>query len=685
MGKRPRHRGVSPEDLYRLKEAHQPEISPDGRWIAYVLQEMDPVRNAYLRSIWLQPVGGGPAKRFTAGGKDGDYHPRWSPDGTKLAFISHRAGKPQVFVIPVDGGEAVQLTRMPRGVSAFAWSPDGKRIAFLSRANARERAEEDRPGRGKPALEPELARLREEERKLQEKREFDPRVIDRMVFRHGTSFWDGRRTHIYVQELNRPRARRLTNGEHDFGPPRWGPDGTWIVSAANLTGDEDLTVRSDVIRISLEDGAITTLVGDGNGNGLAVVSPDGRWVGYICFHSERIWEQRTTLRVVPAAGGEVRDLTVAAELDVETFRFAPDSRAIYFTTPVKGCVELRRVELETGEITPVLGGRRMIGEFSLDRRGERLAFQFTDPTTPFDIATARSDGSSERRLTRLNRRLLSRRTLSIPEEAWIERPDGVRCQTWIMRPVGYEEGKRYPWVLEIHGGPHIMWGWSWWHEFQCLAARGFGVVYGNPRGSQGYGYAFKGAIHRRWGEEDLQDLLASVDLVVERGLADPERLMVTGGSFGGFMTSTIVAKDQRFKAAVTQRGVYNLTSLHGNSDALLLVDWEFESQPWEETLRLWESSPVAHVEKIHTPLLIIHAEQDYRAGIHTADELFVALKKLGRTVQYVRYPREGHELSRSGEPRHRVDRIERIIAWFERFDPGRQGTAGESGDPGRDR
>jgi dipeptidyl aminopeptidase/acylaminoacyl peptidase len=288
------------------------------------------------------------------------------------------------------------------------------------------------------------------------------------------------------------------------------------------------------------------------------------------------------------------------------------------------------------------------------------------PSIPGDIHCAALNGSNLKRLTKFNERFLSKRALSMPEEVWLDRPDGLKVQGWIMLPHGYKKGKTYPWVVEVHGGPHIMWGFSFWHEFQSMCGKGYGVYFSNPRGSDGYGGDFKKAIHLSWGKDDSLDILAGADLVVERGLADPKKLYLTGGSFGGFMTAWLVTHDNRFKAAVAQRGVYNFISMYGASDANTLVEWEFDTLPWENTQLLWDHSPLKYVQNVTTPVMIIHAEQDYRVGISQAEEFYVALRRLGKEAEIVRYPREGHELSRSGEPKHRVDRINRIIEWFDR-------------------
>jgi len=328
-----------------------------------------------------------------------------------------------------------------------------------------------------------------------------------------------------------------------------------------------------------------------------------------------------------------------------------------------GSAGIHRVSL-AGETAQVVGGARVVTGF--DVVGERLVYTVTAPDIPGDLYLADLDGQNERRLTEVNAGFLSQRWLSVPEEVRYTRPDGTRIQGWAMLPPDFDPQKKYPLAVEIHGGPHAMWGNTFWHEFQCLAGAGYVVFFCNPRGSDGYGLAFRDVIHGRWGEEDAGDILAGVDGLIKRGIVDADRLAITGGSYGGFMTAWIIGHDRRFKAAVSQRGVYNLVSFYGVTDIPLFVEHEFDVTPWGDVDALWRHSPLAYVEQIETPLLILHSELDFRVPISDGEQLYAALKRLGREVAFVRYPREGHELSRSGEPEHRVDRIARIVGWFDR-------------------
>lgn len=367
-------------------------------------------------------------------------------------------------------------------------------------------------------------------------------------------------------------------------------------------------------------------------------------------------------------GGHSEDLLPGYPLDPGVFKFSRDYNWLYFMVGFEGRDSLVKVSADGGEPKYVIRKKAMVTGFSVGENA--VAYTLESPDCPGDVyffknPSPKNAHENDNRLTSFNAKFLSKRTLSKPQEIWLDRPDGTRIQGWYMLPEGYKKGNKYPWVVQVHGGPHVMWGYSWWHEFQSMCSRGYGVYFSNPRGSDGYGHDFKGAIHLKWGEEDSQDILAGADKMVELGLADPSNLFLTGGSFGGFMTGWIVTHDHRFNAVAAQRGVYNFVSMYGASDALTLIEWEFDTLPWKNTELLWDRSPLKYVENVQTPVMIIHSELDFRVGISQAEEFFTALKRCGKKAVFVRYPREGHELSRSGEPRHRVDRINKIIDWFD--------------------
>jgi len=656
------HPPLTPQDLFAIDTVGDSNLSPDGRWIAYVHLSIDRAENCYRSAIWL--TDGTTRKQFTAG-THRDSAPRWSPDGRMLAFVSTRNGKPQIYVIPVDGGEARQLTHMENGATSPAWSPDGTRIAFNSSVDAGERAFEE--SGAIPPEDSDQRKLWKQGRERQREKQTDPRLITRFPYRMGTDFLEDRYPHIYVIGLDEEKPHRITDGDRVWGTPVWAGNEAILTTVNRDPAWLGYEFPTDIVRIPLRKGEIVApevLVAAPGTHTHPYPSPDGTWIAYLTSSQVRVSAQNTDIALIPATGGEPRVLTAALDAKILDFKWAADGQSLYFTYGRYGNVGVYRMTLDA-HTTQVIGGLRTVTGFDL--AAERLAYTVTAPDIPGDLYCANLDGQHERRLTDVNAEFLSTRWLSMPKEVCYTRPDGTQIQGWLMLPPGASEGRPCPLAVEIHGGPHIMWGNAFWHEFQCLAGAGYAVWFCNPRGSDGYGFAFRDAIHGRWGEEDAGDILAGVDELIDRGLADPTRLAITGGSYGGFMTVWIIGHDRRFKAAVSQRGVYNLISFYGMTDIPLFLEDEFEATPWGDADKLWRHSPLAYVEQIQTPLLILHSERDFRVPIGDGEQLYTALKRLGRQVAFVRYPREGHELSRSGEPEHRVDRLLRIIGWFDRY------------------
>jgi dipeptidyl aminopeptidase/acylaminoacyl peptidase len=668
MGKPP----LSAEDFYGIDTLSDPQVSPDDRWIAFVRQSVDRQGNCYRSAIWLAPTDGASPRPFTSG-THRDTSPRWSPDGRHLAFLSDRAGdKPQLYLIPVDGGEARQVTRMPSDVEAPAWSPDGKRIAFVSSVDAEERAWED-SGEESPS-DPDEYKLWKERRKQERERRADPRLITRFPYREGTSYLEDRYPHVYAVDVpqdlstrDEVKPKRITQDDRMYGPPAWTADGAAVLCSVNRDPEgAGLAFPSDIVRIPLDGGEAQVVVG-GEGSGHHTdpkPSPDGQWIAYLTQREEHYAAQNAQVALVPALGeGEPRVLTASLDANVTSYRWARDGQSVCLIFGHWGNTGVHRVTLD-GEAAQLVEGERNVLGF--DVGGHTLAYAITAPDIPADLYVADADGGNERRCTEVNAEFLSERWLSAPQEIRYTRPDGVQIQGWVMHPPGFDCQNKYPLALEIHGGPHAMWGNTFWHEFQVIAGRGYVVYFCNPRGSDGYGQAFRDAIHGRWGEADADDILTGVNGLIKQGYIDEGRLAVTGGFYGGYMTAWIIGHDKRFSAAVSQRGVQELVGFYGVTDIPLFIEAEFDVSPWEDVETLWRYSPLAYVEQIETPLLILHSDLDYRVPVSSGEQLYAALKRLKREVAFLRYPREGHELSRSGEPAHRVDRINRIVGWFDR-------------------
>ncbi len=666
---------LAAEDLYALNSVEDPRLSPDGRYLAFVRVDVDKLGNKYDRHLWLVDLADRRprARQFTFGAKS-DFGPRWSPDSRTLAFVSTRADKPQIYLIAVDGGEARPLTSMPNGATNPVWSHDGRRIAFLSSVNAEARAREDLPegeAQEPPPADSLEAKQRDERKEHDEKKKADPRVITRLPYRTGTDYLDDRRSHIYVVEIAEgARPQRLTDGELDFQTISWARDGSAIISQLSREPEHDPWSYQAIVSVPV--------LPRGRKPHRFIsrppfeyfepqVSPDGRWIAARRVPEEGSWGMRPRLVILPSGGGRVIELTEEFDRHIGPFQWAADSRALYFLVNDRGDTHLYRVEVHTGRITPVIGGRRMVLDFSVDRAGQ-VAFVAHTPTRPTDVYLL--TGRREKRLTDFNDKLLAERVIQPIEEVWHTAPDGRRIQGWLLKPIGFQKGRKYPLVVNMHGGPWVMWGPSApaiWLEWQFHAARGYAVYFCNPRGSEGYGEEHALVIRNDWGDHVMHDILSGVDNITAQGFVDVKRLALTGGSYAGYLTAWIIGHDARFACAWAQRGLYNLTSFFGTSDGPQLIEREFESYGFDNIEKLWRQSPLAYVRHIRTPLAIEHQDNDWRCPPSEAEQLYTALKRLKRDVVLIRYPREGHEMSRSGEPQHRVDRLNRQVAWFNKY------------------
>ncbi len=686
----PAKRRLTAEDLYTLQLVEDPQLSPDGRRLAFVKVTHDKLGNQYRRHIWLTTLDG-PAPRtrqFTFGPKS-DTGPRWSPDGQTLAFVSARGERAQVHLIDLAGGEARPLTAMPNGAANPVWSPDGRRLAFVAPVSAEERQREDDGQDEPPPVDSLEARHRKEAAEHQEKLKADPRVITRLPYRTGAEYMDDRFTHLYVIDVPPagaegpgPKPRRLTEGDLNFSDMSWTADGRALISSQSLEPDYDPFFMSGVVRIPVPARGgqgrrpLERLTGAGNEYFAPAVSPDGKWIAALRRPEAGPLGHVSQLALLPATGRRqaaeraARDLAAGLDRSLESLAWAPDSRHVYFQASDKGEVGVYRANVEgAAEVERVVSGNRMVTGFSVDPAGH-LAFTAATPTRPSDLYYVGAGGQAERQLTDFNRKFLAEVEVARTEEVCYQAPDGRTIQGWLLKPVGFKAGQKAPLAVHMHGGPHLMWGPStpgMWLEWQHHAARGYAVFFCNPRGATGYGDEFANAIHNDWGDHVMADILTGVDQVVGRGFIDTRRMVLTGGSYAGYMTAWIVAHDHRFACAWTQRGLYSLLSFFGTTDIPQLIEREFDMLPFDDIEKSWRQSPLAYVRSIQTPLAIEHQDQDYRCPVSEAEQLYAALKRLKRTVVMVRYPREGHEMSRGGEPRHRVDRLNRMVEWFDRY------------------
>lgn len=647
-------RPITAEDLAAIVLIDGPRLSPDGKAVAFTRTTTDLEGRAYRSAIWTVPYAGGTPRQLTAG-TGRDRGGAWSPDGRWLAFLSDRDGeKGQVHVIPTDGGEARRLTTGFAGVGGVTWSPDSQRLSFTARVRP-----EDQPSILNGPEPPVFREIR--------------RIKHRA---DGTGLLDGR-THVFVINVGGGAPLQVTDGDWDDSKAAWSPDGTLLAFSSNRAANRDWEDESDIFVVPAAGGEARNLTGGGHSLSTPAWSPDGKTIACLGRSADAPAGANVRLWTVPADGGAPRCLT--ADLDISIGSdvisdtraghlslapiWTPDGQHLRFPVTARGNVGLHELAVAGGKLRQIAGGDRVI--LDLDGDHNQIVFAAATVTNPGDLYAISADGTGERRLTDINADLFAELDLPIPEHLEIVGADGQPVEGWFLP--GRGEGAR-PLILEIHGGPHSLYGNAFFHEFQVLAAQGYHVLYTNPRGSKGYGEQFCSEIAGAWGDLDYRDLMAAVDLIVQRPDVDETRLGVAGGSYGGYMTNWIIGHTDRFKAAVTMRCLSNFLSFYGTSDiGPWFAERELQGSPRDQLARYWERSPLAYVEQVNTPVLILHSEQDLRCPIEQAEQWFVSLRRLGKTAEFVRFPEESHDMSRSGRPDRRQVRLQRIVGWFRQY------------------
>ncbi len=678
-------RSITIEDLYAIQFLSRPRISPDGRRVAFVVTTIDEGKHEYRSSIWVAPIGGGEAMRFTSGTANA-HSPCWSPDGRWLAFVTDREGelsskdaqeqkkqgkgKGQIWLIPGDGGEAHQLTFMPHGASNPTWSPDSKRMVFSAEVGPLDEETED--GKTLPKV----------------------RVIDRLLYRlDGVGFIYERRQHLFLVDASGGEPKQLTDGDWDDKDPTWSPDGMHIAFASSRAEDRWRLPCPEIYILSIENeqggegtGELRCLT-DGTRSCFSPSwSPDGKTIAFLAKPKLRSGNHSELFTIdALAPHTELKCLTgefeggcsdwTNSDMTNEQMMPAPiwsmDCQTLYILAAQRGATRVYAVDREgTGKQPPTLTpGNMHVMDFSIDRSRSTAAILIENPTHVAEIFVSSMSALGElRQLTKFNDALFDELELATPEYMPYTGIDGWPMDGWILKPRGFDASKKYPLILEIHGGPNTQYGYGFMHEMQVLVAAGYVVLFTNPRGSLGYGRDFALAVRGEWAVKDSLDIMAGVDAVIEKGYIDEQRLGVIGGSYGGFMTSWLIGHTDRFRAAVTDRSVIDRFSFFGSSD----IGWDFtdddmEVTPWDDPERYMRMSPITYIKNIHTPVLIIHSESDLRCNIEQSEQLFAALKYMGREALFVRFEGQSHGLSRGGHPKLRKERLRHIQEWFEKY------------------
>ncbi len=671
---------VTETDLYKFQWVAVPQISPDGRQVAYVLVTVNEKRDGYDTSLWIVPTSESAAPRRLTSGPH-DSFPRWSPDSRTLAFLRApgEKDKPQIFLLSLDGGEARPLTDLPRGASAPVWSPSGLTIAFTS---------------GTTEDELEVERRAKEKGKAPEKKEekSDVHVVTRAVFRENGKGWLDfeHPEHIWTVPVSGNadgpgQARPMTTGVFDEKDPFWSADGSKIYFNSDRVVEPYYDPPdSNIYAVPAAGGRIETAVDISGPIDQAVPSPDGKIFALAGSLNPPQAQSYTRGDVFLYAGGKATALTPGEEFEIGSnvigdqhpprgggrapLVWTRDGRSLLLVTTRHGRSNLVRLDVATRKMEPLTDGDHDVFSISATPGGSRLVLEIADATHigdlyVFDVATKRLT-----QVTRHNDALFEELSLATPEEISYASFDGRKINGWILKPPGFDPSKKYPLILEIHGGPHTAYGHTFVHEFQWMAAKGYVVFYTNPRGSTSYGEEFGNVIQYKYPGDDYRDLMAGVDELLKLGYIDEKRLGVTGGSGGGLLTNWVVTQTTRFAAAVSQRSVADWASFWYTADFTLFRPTWFRAYPFQDPQEFLARSPVRFAEKIQTPLMLTVGERDERTPPgQGAEAMFRALKALKRPTAMIVFPGETHELSRSGQPRHRVERLQHIVNWFEKY------------------
>src|SRR5712692_3487878 len=621
-------RGITPEDYYSFEFVSDPRISPDGKLVAYVVTRVDQKQNRRHSSIWMTATDGSRTPwQFTTSPQNSNA-PRWSPDGQFLAFTSSRPvealpprgsaespatdARPQIWILSMSGGEARRVTNLKNGVTGFQWSPDGKRFACLSRVGP-----SDNRGENKDRS--------------------DVRHYSHISYKFNDTGWfDDRRSHVFIIDAKTGSAKQITSGdEWNDTDPQWSPDGIRLAFVSNRTGKEYEEDRNaDVWVIPTEGGPITRISDHDEADNSPRWSADGKTIAFV----GRVHEaEHPKIWLAPSVGG-APSTPAAKNLDLipTDLDWAEEGRALYFEAGVKGQTHLFRVDVASKELSQVTSGPQAIRSVDINDKTRTIAYTSGDFKHMDDLRIADLSGQNERKLTSLNEALWRQLELQDVERITYKSADGWDIDGFFVKPLGWQEGKKYPMILSVHGGPAGMYGVNWSHEFQVYAAHGWAVFFTNPRGSTGYGEKFERGIVGEWGGKDYQDIMSGVNAILKKySWIDRGRLGVTGGSYGGYMTNWIVGHTNMFKAAVTLRSVVNFISDDGTRDGAYGHRRDFGGDIFEKFDLYWDRSPLKYARNVKTPTLILHSDNDYRVPIEQGEQWFRALKHFGVTTEFV--------------------------------------------------
>lgn len=702
-------RSITEKDLFNFVWIGDPQLSPDGARVAFVRVTVNDRKDGYNTAIWTVTTASGETRQLTNGPRD--TTPRWSPDGKYLLFVrtpevSGRQEPPQLFMLGMAGGEPFQFTSLPRGAGGPQWSPDGKTILFYNSATPEEIAKAAPKNPGQPAASPTPSPS-----PSPAERESDVRVINRAVYRaNGTGYLDFKHpTHIWI--VTAPKTgdekvtpKQLTSGRYSEGSAIWSKDNSRIYFTSNQTDEPYYELPStDIFSVAVTGTDPRKLTSFNTGAGAFSVSPDGKQLAFIASTENqpvRSYSQPDLWVMDLVEGAKPRNLTTNFDFDIGSGltgdNVAPragggnlpvwsaDGRSIIVGYAKEGKANVASFDISTGRQTDITTGNHAVVSYRALPDASKFVLLISTPTRVGDLYWLDKPGGQPKQLTSLNDELFSKLNLTEPEEIWHNSFDGRKVQVWVQKPPDFDPNKKYPLILNIHGGPHAAYGYIFDHEFQWMAAKGYVVLYPNPRGSTTYGQEFGNIIQHNYPGDDYKDLMAGVDELIRRGYIDDKKLAVTGGSGGGLLTNWTITQTTRFAAAVSQRDIAAWDDWWYTADFTLFHPTWFKAPPFEDPEDYRKRSPITYVNKIQTPLMLILGETDWRTPTGPGGEaMFRALKYRKIPTVMVRFPNESHELSRSGQPWHRVERLQHIVGWFDKWIMGVAKPEYEIAEPSR--
>jgi len=682
-------RNITEKDLFNFVWIGDPQVSPDGTRIAFIRVTVNDRKDGYNTAIWMVETASGISRQLTRGTRDAN--PRWSPDGQYLMFVrsAEREGRtdpPQLFMMGMAGGEPFQFTTLPRGVGNPQWSPDGKSILFYNGATQEEIAKAQRAA-ASPSPSPGASPKPED-------RESDVRVITRAIYRsNGAGYVDNKHpTHLWVVAAPRTgdekvTPKQLTQGRFDDGNATWSKDGAQIYFVSDQTEEPYYELpNTDIYSVPGNGGPVTKLTSFDMGAGALSVSPNGKKLAFYASASKPVQSYTEpdlwVLDIAP--NSQPKNLTRDFNFDVGSGVggdntsprsgggnppiWSADGSRIFAVFAKEGKANLGSFDSTTGRETDITSGNQAVVTVRSVPGATKFALLISTPTRIGDLYWLDGTSGTPKQLTNINDELFSKLNLTEPEEVWYTSFDGKKVQTWVQKPPDFDPNKKYPLILNIHGGPHSAYGFIFDHEFQWMAAKGYIVLYPNPRGSTSYGQEFGNIIQYRYPGDDYKDLMAGVDELLKRGYVDEKRLGVTGGSGGGLLTNWTIGQTTRFAAAVSQRDIADWADWWYTADFTLFQPNWFKGPPFEDPEDYRVRSPITYINKVQTPLMLILGETDYRTPTGSGGEqMFRALKYRKIPTVMVRFPNETHELSRSGQPWHRIERLQHIVGWFDKW------------------